>query len=131
MTSQSVWDDPSLKSGEFVKFETVGDSIAGVINSIRVHTWPDGSAAPQIALTTDQGEDRTMTASQVQLKAALATQRPDVGDHIAVRYTSEEKRSGGKTLKHFDVKVTKKADLPATQTPATTGRQSFDDNPPF
>ena len=46
-----------------------------------------------------------MTAGQVRLKALLAEQRPEAGDTITVTLSEIEKRAGGKTLKHFDVKV--------------------------
>lgn len=106
--SNSIWDDPEVKSGgEFVKFENVGDEVEGVITAIRAHRWDDGSVCPQINLTLDDGEDRTLTAGQVRLKAALVEKRPEVGDRIKVKHTSVEKRAGGKTLKHFDVAVTK------------------------
>jgi len=104
--STSVWDDPDLRQGgEFVKFENVGDTISGVINAVRAHRFDDGSVVPQILLTTDDDEERTVTAGQIRLKTALATERPEAGDHISITFTQEEKRSGGKTLKHFDVKV--------------------------
>lgn len=102
----SVWDDADLKTGgEFVKFENVGDKVAGTITGIRKYRFDDGSVAAQILLTTDDGEDRTLTAGQVRLKAALADKRPEEGDHIVVTLTQVERRSGGKTLKHFDVAV--------------------------
>lgn len=106
--STSIWDDPELKAGgEFVKFDAVGDTVAGTITAIRTHRWDDGKVDPQILLTTDDGEDRSLTAGQVRLKVALAEQRPEVGDHIKITLTQIEKRAGGKTLKHFDVAVTR------------------------
>lgn len=102
----TVWDDPDLKvNSDFVKFETVGDKVAGTITAIRKHRFDDNSVAAQILLTTDDGEEKTLTAGQVRLKLALAEARPEVGDHITVTLTQVEKRGGGKTLKHFDVKV--------------------------
>ena len=102
----STWDDPDLRtSGDFVKFDQVGDKVAGTVTGIRKHRFDDGSVAAQVLLTTDDGEERTLTAGQVRLKAALAEQRPEVGDHLTVTFTQNEKRAGGKTLKHFDVKV--------------------------
>lgn len=102
----STWDDPELRTGgEFVKFEVVGDSFAGTITAIRKHRFDDGSVAPQILMTNELGEERTLTAGQVRLKAALAEQRPEAGDHLTVTLVQIEKRSGGKTLKHFEVKV--------------------------
>lgn len=104
----SIWDDPDLRvGGEFFKFDNVGDSISGTVNAVRAHRFDDGSVAPQVMLTTDDGEEKTVTAGQVRLKAALAEQRPEAGDHISVTFTENEKRAGGKTLKHFDVKVTR------------------------
>lgn len=115
----SIWDDPEIKSGgEFVKFDTVGDEASGVITALRTHTFDDGKVVPQILIDTDDGEERTITAGQVRLKAALVEQRPEVGDHIKVTFTQNEKRAGGKTLKHFDVVVTK-------------GKGGGDAEPPF
>jgi len=117
--TQSVWDDPDLRiGGEFVKFENPGDSVSGVINAVRAHRFDDGSVAPQLLLTDDSGEERTVTAGQVRLKAELAAQRPEAGDHIVITLTQEEKRSGGKTLKHFTVVVTR-GGAPAAAAPAT------------
>jgi hypothetical protein len=113
-----IWDDADLKTGgEFVRFEKVGDTISGVITGIRKHRFEDGSVAAQVLMTTDDGEERTLTAGQVQLKQKLAGLRPDVGDHLTVKLSQIEKRSGGKTLKHFDVQVKQGA--------------GADDSPPF
>lgn len=115
----SIWDDPDLRAGgEYVKFENVGDSVAGTITAIRSHRFDDGSVAPQVLLTTDTGEERTVTAGQIKLKTELVTQRPEPGDHITITHTEVEKRSGGKTLKHFDVRVVRGGAAPAPVTPA-------------
>jgi len=107
----SVWDDPELQSGgEFVKFENPGDKVSGTITAIRKHRFDDGNVVPQIYLTDDGGDERTLTAGQVRLKAALSEQRPEVGDHITVVFERSEKRAGGKTLKHFAVTLRRKAE---------------------
>ena len=101
----NVWDDPDMKTNsDFVKFETVGDTCTGKILNITKKVWDDGTVSPQLTLDTAEGE-RTLTAGQARLKAALAEQRPAIGDTIKVTFTSLEKRVGGKTLKHFDVAV--------------------------
>lgn len=101
----SIWDEPEFRDGgEYVKFENVGDTITGTIVAIRAMTWEDGTKSPQIILDCE-GIERTVTAGQVRLKAALAEKRPEAGDFISITFTSLEKRSGGKTLKHFDVVV--------------------------
>lgn len=115
----SVWDDPEIREGgAFVKFENVGDTVSGTITAVRSHRFEDGKVAPQILLTTDDGEERTITAGQIRLKAALAEKRPEAGDHLAVTFTQIEKRAGGKTLKHFEVTV-RRAGAPAAAPPAT------------
>lgn len=128
----SVWDDPSLKvGGDFVRFDNIGDTVSGTIGVVRAHRFEDGSVAPQILLTTDDGEEKTITAGQVRLKTELATQRPEAGDHITITLSDVEKRSGGKTLKHFTVDVRRggnpapaaatTAPSPAADAPAATG----------
>lgn len=119
----SVWDDPEIKaSGDFVKFENIGDTVSGTVTGVRAHRFDDGKVVPQVLLTTDDGEEKTMTAGQVQLKAKLAEERPEHGDHIKVTLSEVEKRAGGKTLKHFDVVVTRGGTKPAppVATPAAT-----------
>lgn len=102
----SIWDNPELAvGGDYVKFENIGDTITGVINAIRAHRFDDGKVAPQILLTTPDGEEKTVSAGQVRLKVALAEQRPEAGDTISITLTDIEKRAGGKTLKHFTVNV--------------------------
>jgi len=114
MSISSVWDDPEIKaSGDFVKFETVGESVSGTVTAIRAHRFDDGKVVPQVLLVTDEGEEKTMTAGQVRLKAELAELRPEAGDHLKVTFREVEKRTGGKTMKHFDVVITRKGDIPA------------------
>ncbi len=120
----SIWDDPDMKvSDNFVKFEAVGDTVTGTIVNIRAHRWDNGDVSPQILLDCD-GDERTVTAGQVRLKAALAEKRPEAGDVITITLSDIEKRPGGKTLKHFDVSVVpagqaraKPAAAPAQQLP--------------
>lgn len=102
-----IWDDPELKvTDEYVKFENVGDGVSGKVLSISIHRWDDGSTCPQLLLEVD-GEEVMLTAGQTRLKRALAEQRPQVGDTLTATLTEIEKRAGGKTLKHFDVTVTR------------------------
>lgn len=120
MSTASVWDDPDIKAGgEFVKFEAVGDGVAGTITAVRSHRFDDGKVVPQILITTDDGEERTLSAGQVRLKAELAAQRPEAGDRLEVRLSEIEKRAGGKTLKHFEVQVTRAGGSSAPAAPAS------------
>lgn len=114
----SIWDDAEIRTGgEFIKFDAVGDTVTGTITAIRKHQFDDGKVVPQIFLDVD-GEERTLTAGQVRLKAELAIQRPEVGDTLTVTLSNVEKRNGGKTLKHFDVTVVRAGATPAAA-PAT------------
>lgn len=126
----SIWDDPDLRvGGEFVKFDNVGDTVSGTINAVRAHRFDDGSVAPQVLITTDDGEEKTITAGQVRLKAALAEQRPEAGDHLKVTFTQNEKRAGGKTLKHFDVEVTRGGGQAAAPAPTPAPAQATQEQP--
>jgi hypothetical protein len=99
------WSDPEMfSSGDFVKFDAVGDTVSGTITGVRKHMFEDGKVVPQIELDTADGP-KTLTAGQVRLKAALAEKRPGVGDLLTVTLTGIEKRAGGKTLKEFSVVV--------------------------
>ena len=101
----SIWDSPGMSvGGDYIKFEQVGDSITGKVVEVTVKRWDDGSICPQLLIDTPDGV-KTVTAGQVRLKAALAEQRPEQGDTITIRLSDIERRSGGKTLKHFDVNV--------------------------
>ena len=99
------WSDPEMfSSGDFIKFDQVGDTVSGTITGVRKHMFEDGKVVPQIELDTADGP-KTLTAGQVRLKAALAEKRPGVGDLLTVTLTGIEKRAGGKTLKEFSVVV--------------------------
>jgi hypothetical protein len=102
---------------EYAKFEAIGDRVSGNITGVFAHRFDDGKVVPKIMLETDDGEI-ALTAGQVRLKAALAEQRPEVGDNLTVTLTEIEKRAGGKTLKHFDVVVVRGKGAPAAAAPS-------------
>ncbi len=121
----SIWDNPEMSvGGDYVKFDNIGDTVSGKILVVGIKRWDDGSVAPQLVLDTADGE-KTLTAGQVRLKAALAEKRPEEGDTLTVTLRDIEKRAGGKTLKHFDVAVARNGDpaatAPATPAPASGG----------
>jgi hypothetical protein len=121
----SIWDDPELKiNSDYIKFENPGDTASGTIVAIRAHKFDDGNVVPQIILNTADGE-KTVTAGQMQLKAMLADKRPNVGDTITITFTEVEKRSGGKTLKKFDVQVGAATAPAAAATAGDTGAGGY------
>jgi len=114
----SIWDNPDMKvNGDYIKFDNVGDTVTGKVISVRAHKWEDGSVSPQLLLDVG-GEEKTVTAGQIRLKAALVEKRPEEGDTLTITLADIEKRSGGKTLKHFDVSVIRAGDPSGNQTPA-------------
>lgn len=103
------WDNFKRTEGDYPdrwKPENPGDSISGRIAGIRVATMPDGNQYPSITLDTSSGQ-REVLASQSQLLQKMAAAQPSIGDTLTIRFTEIEKLNGGKTLKHFDVAVTK------------------------
>jgi hypothetical protein len=117
MPELDPWADPDFAiGGDYIKFDQVGDTVTGKVIAVRKHVWDDGSVSPQLLLDTDEGE-KTLTAGQVRLKAALAEKRPQPGQSVTITLTDVEKRAGGKTLKIFDVQVgtpvTVKTEAPA------------------
>lgn len=119
----SVWDSPGMNvGGDYIKFDQIGDNVTGTIIEVTVKRWDDGTISPQLLLDTADGV-KTVTAGQVRLKAALAEQRPEKGDRITIRLSDIERRSGGKTLKHFDVTV-QRAGAPAA--PAASGTMDLE-----
>jgi hypothetical protein len=113
-----IWDDKEVfTSGDYVKFDQPGDTITGTITAIGKQVFERGDVALRIELDTAEGP-KTLTAGQYRLKAALKEQRPSVGNVLTVTFTSLEKLSGGKTLKHFDVVVGGNGHAPAAPAPA-------------
>jgi hypothetical protein len=111
------WNDPDFAiGGDYVSFEKVGDTVTGRVVTIRKMKWQDGTISPQIVLDVN-GEEKTVTAGQIRLKAMLAEKRPQPGQHLTITLTEIEKRAGGKTLKHFDVQVGSPAPAAAAAAP--------------
>lgn len=102
----SIWDDPAIKppEGDYVKFTNPGDEVDGIITNLGKHTWTDGSVSPRLDLDCN-GTPKCLTPSQVELLTKLTQIRPEIGDRTAIKFATVEQRTGGKTLKHFDVIV--------------------------
>lgn len=120
--TDAFWDDKEIfPSGDFIRFETIGDTVTGTITAMRRHVFDDGKIVPQIELDTADGP-KTLTAGQTRLKAELVELRPQVGDRISITMTAIEKRAGGRTLKHFDVTIGATAPPAPAAAPAPTAR---------
>lgn len=117
----SFWDLPDMQANdEYVRFENVGDTVAGTLMGLSVRTFDDGKKAAQLVLDTDRGI-RTLTASQTQLARLLRTHRPELGDKVSVRFDSVEKMTGGRTRKVFTLTVDRATSTPAAVAPWPAG----------
>lgn len=108
-TTEFPWNQ--FKNGDFpdrFKFDQPGQSVAGTITNIRVTDFGTGNVedrTPELWISTDAGEVSVL-ASQARLRVALATERPQIGDRIAIVYTGDGQAKPPKSApKLFDVKV--------------------------
>jgi len=98
------WD--GLPSGDFAKWDSVGDEITGDVIGKGVGVDFNGGACPQIVVRRDDESEVTVTAGQAQLKAKLLEAKPQVGDRIKIAFTGTEKADKG-DKKLFEVNVKK------------------------
>lgn len=107
-----------IASGEYVKFEEIGDSIIGTIKDIREGQTFNGNPCPELLLTDDAGEDHIVTAGQVMLRSTLAEKSPQVGDKVRIVFSGVGEAQPGKTApKLFQVDVKRgAAPAPVQQT---------------
>ena len=110
------WEPFEGGDGEFVSFKNVGDEVIGGITDIKTGRDFNGNPCPEIHITTDDGDERIVTAGQVMLKRALAEQAPQVGDRIKITYSGNGEAKPGKApAKLFSVAVvTGKGNVAAT-----------------
>jgi hypothetical protein len=102
-------------SGDFVKFATIGDAVAGTITGVRAGQDFNGNPCPVLDLDTADGP-RTVTCGQANLKSQIVALKPSVGQAISIAYVKDEKAEKG-MKKVFEIKVGQ---------PSATG-----DKPPF
>lgn len=106
--SNHPWSEMSTGDGTYVKWDEPGKQIVGTIIELGVGTDINGNSCPQLTIQSNTGE-HIITCSQAQLKSKIIslhqTEGINVGDKIAIVYTGNETRAGGKTLKQFDVSL--------------------------
>lgn len=106
MTTNDPWAGLTAGgNGNFKKWASPGEHIVGTVTAKQVGRDANGEPCPQLIIRTDTGEEVTVTAGQAQLKGRLLELAPNAGDRIAITYTGDERREGGKTLKCFDVQT--------------------------
>lgn len=93
------------QTGDWITFSEVGDSVVGVVVAVRTGQDFNGRPCPELVLDVD-GSEKTLTAGQVMLRAALAAEQPQAGDRVAIVYSGVgEARPGKAPAKLFDVTV--------------------------
>lgn len=97
--------DEYTNSGNYFKFENVGDKIRGEILSIVEGKDFGGNPCPVLEIDTDEGE-MNVTASQVMLKAELAEVRPEVGDEVTIEHSGlGDPKPGRNPAKLFTITI--------------------------
>lgn len=131
MTAASIWDEyRKAGEGRYVSLREIGDGIAGTIVSVGVKEWPDGKKNPELTLITEDGLEKVLTVSHIDLARKLAPYYPDAGDKIDVKIIGLKERAKGNAIKIYDVKVQKGGQ--ATEEPgegAKEGAEKAEVNP--
>jgi hypothetical protein len=121
------WAEMPRGDGSFIRWTDPGQKVVGTIVEMGVGTDINGNPCPQLTVNTTDG-DVIVTCSQAQLRSKIIeihkTSTINVGDKIAIIYTNNENRAGGKTLKCFD--VSHKAET-STDTPVAQNKPSAAD----
>lgn len=95
-----------------IKFDNIGDSAIGVILKMEHKTFVDGSA-PQITLQCDDGEVRSVLASQGALQNLLKEKKPRQGDRIRIVFTETKHTGQPSPAKIFTLDVIPREQLAA------------------
>lgn len=102
-----TFDYSKYTTGDFVQFKDVGDQVVGIIKHLREGKDFNGNPVPELILeVNDQGDEKTLTVSQVKLKVAFAEKMPKEGDKIRVVYSGVGEAQPGKApAKEFTLDV--------------------------
>jgi hypothetical protein len=105
MSDPFDWTPFQGGTGEFVKFENVGDEVVGTIVAVRKHTFdPAKGEVPLLDIEPrGGGEPVTLSVDKVDLRFKIADIGPQAGDLIAVKFVGTERTPNG-TKKVFAVK---------------------------
>lgn len=130
MPNNDPWAD--IPAGDFYVWENPGEVLTGDVIAKIIDKDFNGGPCPGLTIRLDDGEEIRLTAGQAQLKAKLLEAKPQVGDRIRIAFTGIEKRSGGKTLKQFEVSIKSggaksKVEQPTQQTTAAAAPADDDD----
>lgn len=86
----------AFESSQYMKFEEPGDSISGTITKVYPGTDYNGNPCPVLDLNVGEGEERTVSCGQANLKAQVTALKPKVLDTITITFTHTEQAEKGK-----------------------------------
>ncbi len=100
------------------KFVEPGDRIVGEIIEIRVAQTEHGRS-PVMTIKPDDGDERTVWISNVDLQNKMAAARPQKGDRVAIVFRERgEAKPGQSPPKLYDVDLKRGDDPAATSIPS-------------
>jgi hypothetical protein len=98
--------------GGFMKWETPGQVVKGVLVAIDEDTYPDGREYLVLTIETSDGDVVKVSDGPVMLARALADAAPAIGDSIRLEYLGESEKSvpGRSPAKLFHVDIGARAE---------------------
>jgi hypothetical protein len=93
-------------ASNWFKFENVSDSIAGTLEAVEEGIGTNGDEYPILVLTTGEGEETKVRASQYDLKEQLDKENPSDGDWLEIELVGFEQVAKGK-MKRFRLSVSR------------------------
>lgn len=111
--SNDNWDDIPSKSGQYVKWTNIGQTVAGTVLEKRTGRTMDGDPVPELVISTSDG-DLVVTASQANLHSKLLALKNEIkpGIAITITFTAELVVKNGKA-KQFNVQLAPAAKVAA------------------
>jgi hypothetical protein len=93
MTKDVDWAERRKQlGGGFMKWETPGQAVEGVLQSVEQDTYPDGREYLVLTIETEDGVVK-VSDGPVMLARALADAAPAIGDSLRVEYLGESEKS--------------------------------------
>ncbi len=99
------WTKHAQHSGEWVRFDNIGDKVVGHVVGVRAVTFP-GDDEETVIIDMDTGGEASVSLKlgPKNLKRQLVELGPQVGDKLGVTFTGTERLPGKpQPLKLFDV----------------------------
>ena len=115
--SDDFYDDPDLSvvSGDWIKWETPGQTLVGTITERSKGTDFNGNPCAVFSVETADGDTVALSAAQYQIKKEAAAEKWAVGDRIGIEFVREERMDNGNKVKVFEIETAKAETVSATK----------------